>query len=289
MGWNDTVLPPAWPSPSPPSLAPPPAGGSTNDAPADTPDGWEAFHIQLVSAALAVVCLAVFGLREVARRYGVRLRLLYDAQTNVVLRVITQEPDEAQAALVTATTPLSAHRSDVYLPPLAPPLLAELGLTAHERRAAVESVRDVVHAASVAAEKSALETAGRRANFVSPAAREHAHSAGCSGRTSAASIAGGVGGGAHPCAVHPCTHAEPMSVVREVALDRSVTFDQMRGRHERQSRESTGGLSPPRSPRSRSPVARSRSPPPAPTPRTPILPSGSVSHRRSDDAMSARL
>jgi len=109
---------------------------------------WAAFNMQKWTSAVAAGCLLFFFARELARYYGLHFRILSDAQARVVLKVITQEPDRDQEGLVSSTAPLNAHRSDVYLPPLAPPLLAEVDLSASARRAAKLSVLDLEMAAA---------------------------------------------------------------------------------------------------------------------------------------------
>ena len=120
---------------------------------------WAAFNMQKWTSAIALGCLLFFFARELARYYGLHFRILSDAQANVVLKVITQEPDREQEGLVSSTAPLNAHRSDVYLPPLAPPLLAEVDLSTSARREAKSSVLDLAMAAAHRAAPTGRSTA----------------------------------------------------------------------------------------------------------------------------------
>ena len=144
-------LPPsAWMNATPPAPASPvsPGGGGGAWTPSEDREMWAAFNMQKWTSAVAAGCLLFFFARELARYYGLHFRILSDAQARVVLKVITQEPDRDQEGLVSSTAPLNAHRSDVYLPPLAPPLLAEVDLSASARRAAKLSVLDLEMAAA---------------------------------------------------------------------------------------------------------------------------------------------
>ena len=173
-----------------------------------------------------------------------RLRLLSDAQTNVVLTVITQEPDQANAALLATTAPLSAHRSDVYLPPLAPLLLAELGLDARARRVAIESVREVAHAASVAAERSAMESACM--GFCAAPHYPSHHSASFLAPLSVAEMAAaGVASGEVTAGSTAANGGESMQVTRQMSLGRGTSFDQLTRESWQEHERRYSGMQPP--------------------------------------------
>lgn len=226
-----------------------------------TAASWDAYHIQLATSALALGGLSFFALREIARHLGVRIRLLSEAQTNVVLKVITQEPDEAQAAaLVGAAVQTAAHSNHVYLPPLPSTLLHELGLDEQARRVAIESVNEVTNAANRAAERSAMDSfipggnaAGGRASFRSPPPAA----------LNAERLS--VGGGERHSA--PTNGDEPMHVARTITLDRATSFDQQTRtswqEHERRFSERAICESPAGAPAS---PARTRAQPHATTP-----------------------
>ena len=184
-----------------------------------------------------------------------RLRLLSEAHTNVVLRVITQEPDDTQAALVQATAPLTARRSDVYLPPLPPVLLEQLGVDADARRAATESVQGVKLAASAAAERSAMDGGyggiSRRGGGISM--RDGGGGGGLSIRSPMAAVGAAVrlerrgsGGGGNSGE----DADEPMQITRQISLDRGVSFGQLGKQglqeHERRFSDMHAALSPTR-------------------------------------------
>ena len=193
-----------------------------------TTEGWNAYHIQLVTTAVALGCLAFFAVREIARHLGIRLRLLTDAQTNVVLKVITQEPDEAQqAALVGATAPLAAHSNHIYLPPLPPILLHELGHNDRARKLAVQSVDEVTNAANLAAELNAMDdfvpggnAAGGRVSFRSRPPAGLVAESNLSRRQS------GLASGPADRHSAPSSADEPMHIARAVTLDRAASFGQ---------------------------------------------------------------
>ena len=83
--------------------------------------------------------------------------VLSEQQTNVVLRVFTQEPDSDQMALASK---VSANRADVYLPPLPPRLLTEMGLSGAVQQQAADSVARIANAAHEAAERELTEESG---------------------------------------------------------------------------------------------------------------------------------
>lgn len=251
---NATATAPPWLSTAPPSgsggsyasipsaMAPPaaPPLGSPSAALLALAGDWDAYHIQLITAALAFGVLLLFAAREVARAYGIRLRLLSDAQTNVVLKVITQEPDAEQAALVGATARLSAHGADVYLPPLAPPLLSHIGVGPAVRRDAVESVLHVVEE-NVEAERAAstldrplARTASPRPKTRDPKTSIH-ECRGSLGRQQTPERAPAMAGRAGPAGVQGWEGAPPLTggsappiggleVARHISLARGRSF-----------------------------------------------------------------
>ena len=244
----------ALPSPAPPIPPfPPPGEVSSGDFPSPPPpipptypspfvqlhSGWDAYHIQLGTAAVTLIFLISFGLKEIFRRYGIRLKLLSDAGQRVILRVFTQEPDEAQQQLVAATSLSGAHRSEVYLPPLAPPLLAELGLTQSARRAAVTAVREVSSMASAAADRPGLIS--RRSSILTSYRQEGGASP---GRGTSGNLSVSVAGAGAPSSVAPSPLTNKM---REVALGDGAAFDQLTrtGWKELRRQESRGVAEPP--------------------------------------------
>ena len=76
---------PAAPLSPPPPPSPPPHTGESISA----------FQIQVVTTCFAAVCIAIFYVREWARRHGVVLRLLSDAQQRAVLQASTLQPPAA--------------------------------------------------------------------------------------------------------------------------------------------------------------------------------------------------
>ena len=111
----------------PPPSSPPPAPPSTDHE-------WLAYRIQIFVTVVVASCLGVFFIREIARRYGISFDLLSRRQKRVLLKVITQDPDEDQAALAVSGV-LQSHRQDEYLPPLSASLLSLLGLEGARRTA----------------------------------------------------------------------------------------------------------------------------------------------------------
>ena len=124
---------------------------------------------QVVTAAVVASFLAVFVVREIARRRGYALFSFWsERHRRMVLEVITQEPysEEQKVSLaeiysreapkrrprgaphrlpaapqdLAVSSVLKSHRSDVYLPPLTRPMLSALGLGPTNRRAALTTL-----------------------------------------------------------------------------------------------------------------------------------------------------
>jgi hypothetical protein len=226
-----------WPSPPPPQLAPQLAPPRLSPSPRN--DAFDAYHIQVGTSVVALACLLLFVLREISRHFGLagKFSLLTVNQRDVIHKVITQEPDADQAALTTTTAPLSSHRAEVYLPPLATPLLNELGLTGRVRRDALESVRDIHAAASAASRAADNEAADARPSTIGPSASaSHGRRSGPMGYFPQADTGGrlsdgcsgqpGQRGGRAGAATPPGLRRQ---MTRQVSLSRGVSFITGRG------------------------------------------------------------